>query len=43
MLQPDLAQEQVAQARQYFSQLKPSGGVMPSQKAAAVVLEVMGE
>jgi lipid-A-disaccharide synthase len=43
MRHPDLAQEQVAQAQQYLSQLKPVGGAMPSQKAAAVVLEVMGE
>jgi lipid-A-disaccharide synthase len=43
MQHPEHAQEQVAQAQQYFSQLKPSGGAMPSEKAAAVVLEVMGK
>jgi lipid-A-disaccharide synthase len=41
MLHPDRAKEQVAQAQQYFSLLKPSGS-MPSEKAAAVVMEVMG-
>ena len=34
-----LAQEQVAQARGYFAQLKPEDG-MPSERAAAVVIDV---
>jgi lipid-A-disaccharide synthase len=42
MQRPDLAQEQVAQAQQYFSHLSPPGGMTPSEKAAAVVLEAMG-
>jgi len=41
MQNPTLAQEQTAQARQYLAQLKPQG-MMPSQKAAAVVLETIG-
>jgi lipid-A-disaccharide synthase len=35
-----LAQEQVAQAEQYFSQLKPKK-MLPSEKAASVVLETL--
>ena len=35
-----MAQEQVAQARQYFAQLKPAG-MMPSEKAASVVIEAL--
>jgi lipid-A-disaccharide synthase len=40
MLHPDRAQEQVAQAQQYFSMLKPAN-MLPSEKAAAVVLETL--
>ena len=40
MQNPEKAHEQVAQARLYFTQLKPEG-MMPSEKAAAVVLEEM--
>ena len=38
MSHPALAQAQVAEAKQYFAQLKPEG-MMPSEKAAWVVLE----
>ncbi|MDR0688114.1 MAG: lipid-A-disaccharide synthase [Prevotellaceae bacterium] len=41
MQRPALAQEQVAQAQQRLALLKPAG-MLPSEKAAAVVLEVMG-
>jgi lipid-A-disaccharide synthase len=41
MQRPDQAQEQVAQAQQYFSLLKPAD-MLPSEKAAAVVLETLG-
>jgi len=40
MQDTEKAQEQVAQAKQYFVQLKPEG-MMPSDKAAAVVLEML--
>ncbi len=40
MRHPEAAQAQVAEAKQYFSQLKPEG-MMPSEKAASVVWEMM--
>ncbi|MDR3329397.1 MAG: lipid-A-disaccharide synthase [Prevotellaceae bacterium] len=40
MQQPEAAQAQVAAAQRYFAQLKPEG-MMPSDKAASVVLEAM--
>ena len=39
---PEAAQEQVAQAKTYFAQLKPDG-MTPSEKAASVVLDVMAK
>lgn len=43
MLHPQHAQAQLAQAQQCLAHLKPSCGAMPSEKAAAVVLEAMGK
>ena len=41
MQDSSMAQDQVVQARQYLAQLKPAG-MMPSDKAASVVLEELG-